>query len=128
MVFAITRVKESGKLSEKVKKDADKRLSPSQPRPQLCRSPHRSQLRKGTRRGDDPYNEQLGLGVPYLAHAVGVGMLFREHGAPEHVVAAGILHNVLENAPATYAMLQEAFSLEIANLVRAESEPDKSLH
>lgn len=88
---------------------------------------HRTQLRKGTAQDGNPYNDLLGSGVPYLAHAAGVGMLLLEHRAPEHVVAAGILHDVLEDTPVTYEVLLEVFGAEIADLVRAESAPDKSL-
>lgn len=94
--------------------------------PTFAARAHRNQLRKGTDRKGGAHDDLLGLGVPYLAHAAGVGMLLLEHRAPEHVVAAGILHDVLEDTPATYETLQEVFGSEIADLVRAESEPDKS--
>ena len=90
---------------------------------------HRDQLRKGTKETPDPYahNEVIGLGVPYIAHVAGVGMLLLEHGAPEELVAAGILHDVLEDTSVTYDMLTEAFGVTVAELVQAESEPDKNL-
>lgn len=69
----------------------------------------------------------MGVGVPYIAHAAGVGMLLLEHRAPEHMVAAGILHDVLEDTPVTFETLLEVFGAEVADLVQAESEPDKNL-
>lgn len=68
-----------------------------------------------------------GYGVPYVAHAAGVGMILLEHRLPDTLVVAGILHDVLEDTPVTYDLLAETFGAEVAELVRAESEPDKSL-
>ncbi len=43
------------------------------------------------------------------------------------MVAAGILHDVLEDTPITYEELSEQFGAKIANLVAAASEQDKNL-
>ncbi len=73
------------------------------------------------------HNEIIGIDVPYIAHVVGVGMLLLEHNLPESLVIAGILHDVLEDTPVTYDLLADTFGAEVAELVQAESEPDKNL-
>ena len=90
---------------------------------------HREQLRKGTETMPDPqdHNDVIGVGVPYIAHAAGVGMILLEHNLPESLVIAGILHDVLEDTPVTYDLLADTFGAEVAELVQAESEPDKNL-
>lgn len=90
---------------------------------------HRGQFRKGTEKMPDPFTHDgvAGHGVPYVAHAAGVGMILLEHRLPETLVVAGILHDVLEDTPVTYDLLADTFGTEVAELVRAESEPDKSL-
>ena len=45
----------------------------------------------------------------------------------EEVIAAGILHDTLEDTETTFEDLTEAFGVHIANLVQAASENDKSL-
>jgi len=75
---------------------------------------HRHQLRKGT-------------DIPYIVHPIGVGLILIRAGCPEEVVAAGILHDILEDTPVTYEYLRDNFNERIADLVTACSEPDRSL-
>lgn len=75
---------------------------------------HQSQYRKAT-------------DIPYITHPFAVGMLLQEAKCTEAVIAAGILHDTIEDTPATYEELTEYFGVQIANLVRAASEQDKSL-
>ena len=77
---------------------------------------HRDQLRKGPE-----------ASIPYVQHAYMVGLILLRAGYPEHVVAAGILHDVLEDTPVEREELVEAFGLEVADLVSSVSEQDKSL-
>lgn len=65
--------------------------------------------------------------VPYVSHLAGVASILSRHGFPEHVVAAGVLHDVLEDCPVTYDELAKEFGEEVATLVRHASEEDKSL-
>jgi (p)ppGpp synthase/HD superfamily hydrolase len=65
--------------------------------------------------------------IPYITHPFAVGMLLQKEKCTDAVIAAGILHDTLEDTSATYEELTEHFGASIANLVRAASEPDKSL-
>lgn len=75
---------------------------------------HKHQTRKGT-------------DIPYITHPFAVGMLLQGAGCSEEVVAAGILHDTLEDTEATYEGLVKEFGGRVADLVVAASENDKSL-
>ena len=64
-------------------------------------------------------------GAPFIRHPEEVAGLLRETGAPEPVVAAGLLHDVVEKTPATVGDLEERFGSEVARLVDAVSEDDR---
>ncbi|WP_273853180.1 HD domain-containing protein [Guptibacillus spartinae] len=68
-----------------------------------------------------------GLPLPYFSHPVTVGFYLLEAGASEEAIAAGILHDVVEDTAITYEMLKKEFGQVIADLVSGCSEPDKSL-
>lgn len=74
---------------------------------------HRDQLRKGT-------------DVPYVSHPCAVGLILEQAGCTEEVVAAGILHDTVEDTPLTLADIERDFGAEVARLVAGSSEPDKS--
>lgn len=65
--------------------------------------------------------------IPYITHPFAVGMLLQKANCTDEVIAAGILHDTLEDTSATYEELTEQFGSYIASLVRAASEHDKSL-
>jgi (p)ppGpp synthase/HD superfamily hydrolase len=65
--------------------------------------------------------------VPYVSHAAGVALVLARHGFGDEVIAAGALHDVIEDCNVTYQELADAFGTRVADLVRAVSEPDKSL-
>ncbi len=75
---------------------------------------HKNQTRKGT-------------DIPYITHTFAVGMLLQKEKCSEEVIAAGILHDTLEDTETTFKDLTEAFGVRVANLVLAASENDKSL-
>jgi (p)ppGpp synthase/HD superfamily hydrolase len=77
---------------------------------------HREQLRKSP---EAP--------IPYIHHSVMVGLILQKAGFPDHVVAAGILHDVLEDTPVAVEELRADFGREVADLVDEVSEQDKSL-
>jgi (p)ppGpp synthase/HD superfamily hydrolase len=68
-----------------------------------------------------------GLRVPYMSHPAGVVSILARHGFPELVQAAGALHDVIEDTPATFEELQTRFGERVAQLVQWVSEEDKSL-
>lgn len=74
---------------------------------------HEGQHRKGTN-------------VPYISHPTAVGMILLRAGCDEHVVAAGILHDTVEDTEVTIHDIEQQFGRAVAELVWAASEPDKS--
>lgn len=75
---------------------------------------HKDQTRKST-------------DIPYITHPFSVGMLLQKENCTDEVIAAGILHDTIEDTSTTYKELIEQFGVIVANLVRAASEHDKSL-
>lgn len=65
--------------------------------------------------------------VPYMSHVAGVAAILSRHGFDEHVVAAGALHDVIEDCGVTHEELASTFGVVVADLVRHVSEEDKSL-
>src|SRR5690606_22449361 len=65
--------------------------------------------------------------VPYMSHVAGVAAILARHGFAEEVVAAGALHDVLEDCGVSYDDLVAKFGAVVADLVRHVSEEDKSL-
>jgi (p)ppGpp synthase/HD superfamily hydrolase len=61
-------------------------------------------------------------GVPYVVHPIHVGMLLSRHGARPPVVAAGILHDVMEDSGVARDDLARAFDAEVAAIVVEVSE------
>jgi (p)ppGpp synthase/HD superfamily hydrolase len=60
-----------------------------------------------------------GDGLPFVTHPVEVACLLHEAGYSDKVVAAGVLHDVLEDTDVERAELEERFGLEVAALVAA---------
>ncbi|HSO40033.1 MAG TPA: HD domain-containing protein [Labilithrix sp.] len=75
----------------------------------------------------DPTRKYPNVAVPYMSHIAGVAAILSRHGFAEPVVAAGALHDVLEDCGVTHAVLVEKFGGAVADLVRHVSEEDKSL-
>jgi (p)ppGpp synthase/HD superfamily hydrolase len=65
--------------------------------------------------------------IPYITHPVAVGMLLMKAGYLDDVVAAGILHDTVEDTALTLEDLKREFGEKIAEIVAGCSEPDKSL-
>jgi (p)ppGpp synthase/HD superfamily hydrolase len=61
-------------------------------------------------------------GAAFIEHPLEVGWLLYRVGAPDHVIAAGVLHDVLEKTAVTAAELRNRFGFAIAELVGAVSE------
>jgi hypothetical protein len=63
-------------------------------------------------------------GAPFILHPLEVASLLYDAGAPDHLVAAGALHDVLEKTQARASELRERFGGRIAKLVLAVSEDE----
>lgn len=61
-------------------------------------------------------------GVPYVVHPIHVGLLLARHGERPAVVAAGILHDVVEDGEVTIEELARTFDREVAAIVAEVSE------
>jgi (p)ppGpp synthase/HD superfamily hydrolase len=72
---------------------------------------HRGQLRDTDR-------------APFILHPLEVAHLLRGRGYPDHVVAAGVLHDVIEDTGVDYDELAVRFGDAVADLVREVSEPE----
>jgi (p)ppGpp synthase/HD superfamily hydrolase len=60
--------------------------------------------------------------IPFVTHPVEVACLLHEAGYPDEVVAAGVLHDVLEDTDTEPGDLAERFGQEVADLVAAVSD------
>jgi (p)ppGpp synthase/HD superfamily hydrolase len=60
--------------------------------------------------------------APFVTHPVEVACLLHEAGYSDEVVAAGVLHDVLEDTDASVEELQRRFGPEVAGLVAAVSD------
>lgn len=75
---------------------------------------HEGQYRKGSK-------------VPYITHPFAVSMILKHHQFSDEIVAAGLLHDTLEDTNTTKAELIEKFGEKVFDLVNAASENDTSL-
>jgi (p)ppGpp synthase/HD superfamily hydrolase len=65
-------------------------------------------------------------GAPFIAHPVEVGSLLHRDGQPDEIIAAGLLHDVLEKTRTTRSELHDRFGARIARVVESVSD-DPSL-
>jgi (p)ppGpp synthase/HD superfamily hydrolase len=63
-------------------------------------------------------------GAPFVLHPLEVACLLDDAGHPEHVVAAGALHDVLEDTDTTAAELERRFGARVARLVEAVTDDE----
>jgi (p)ppGpp synthase/HD superfamily hydrolase len=73
---------------------------------------HAGQYRKGTE-------------VPYIVHPLNAARLLLMAGCPEHVAAAAVLHDVIEDTAYGFDDIERQFGQRIAQLVANASEPDR---
>lgn len=75
--------------------------------------------------------KRKGKDIPYILHPMTVGLLLAKAGADDEIIAAGILHDVVEDSvdehKVTVAMIRERFGERVAQMVHDVSEEDKSL-
>ncbi len=67
------------------------------------------------------------VAIPYASHVAGVAAILARHGFSETVVAAGALHDTIEDCGIHFDEISARFGREVAELVRHCSEEDKSL-
>jgi hypothetical protein len=75
--------------------------------------------------------KRKGKDIAYVTHPIQVGLILAKAGAPEHVIAAGMLHDTMEDsieeAKVTYEELEAGFGKQVADLVASVSEKNRSL-
>ncbi len=81
---------------------------------QVASKAHRKQCRKNT-------------DIPYITHPVAVGMILLKAGYNDELIAAGFLHDTVEDTDITLEDIRREFGTKIAEIVAGCSEPDKSL-
>lgn len=79
---------------------------------ELAARAHQGQVRKGT-------------DIPYISHPYAVGMMLATSGCDEEVVAAGILHDTVEDTYITLEQLREQFGERVASIVEGCTEPHR---
>ena len=77
---------------------------------------HAERMHARQRRGD---------GTPFIRHPLEVGSLLYYSGAPDHLIAAGVLHDVIAKTDASAADVRERFGPRIAGLVLAVTDDDQ---
>src|SRR5437870_3730227 len=73
---------------------------------------HRGQVRKGT-------------DIPYISHPYAVGLLLARAGLPVELVAAGILHDTVEDTYLNLEYIRDHFGETVALIVEGCSEPER---
>jgi (p)ppGpp synthase/HD superfamily hydrolase len=63
-----------------------------------------------------------GDGSPFILHPLEVGLLLQDADAPDHLVAAGVLHDVIEKSDASASELLDSFGPQVTSLVLAVTE------
>lgn len=61
-------------------------------------------------------------GTPFILHPLAVGCLLNDVGESEVTIAAGILHDIVEDTDKTLSDIREAFGPTVANIVDGCSE------
>ena len=77
---------------------------------------HKNQIRKNPE-----------IEIPYIQHPVMVGFILYKAGFNDDVIAAGILHDVIEDCNVSKKELEKQFGINVSNLVEYVSEKDKTL-
>jgi (p)ppGpp synthase/HD superfamily hydrolase len=77
-----------------------------------ARTDHEGQIRNGSG------------GMPYIEHPMRVAALLDEHGFGDEVLAAALLHDVVEDSETTLDELREKFGSEVVGLVGAMTDDE----
>ncbi len=78
---------------------------------QLAVKHHAGQFRKGTT-------------IPYIVHPFAVAVILAQAGCPDEWIAAGILHDTIEDTDLTLQDIERDFGPAVAAIVQGASEPE----
>lgn len=76
---------------------------------------------------DSQWRKHPHKNIPYISHPASVAIWLTRAGYDEEVVAAGILHDVIEDCHVSSDELSTAFGERVAYLVRQVSEQDREV-
>ncbi len=75
--------------------------------------------------------KRKGKDIPYLTHTFTVGLILARAGVAEEVIAAGILHDTIEDShpdkKVSQEMLSDRFGVRVANIVASVTEVQKNV-
>lgn len=75
--------------------------------------------------------KRKGKDIAYITHPLTVGLILAHAGADDDVICGGILHDTIEDSieekKVSFEMIKDRFGEDVANLVLAVTETDKSL-
>ena len=66
-----------------------------------------------------------GSTIPYIVHPLDVASTLMKNNAPDNVVIAGLLHDVVEDTSIHLSEIRDQFGDEVATLVNGASEPEE---
>ncbi len=79
----------------------------------------------------DQKQKRKGKDIPYIVHPLMVGLILAKAEAPDFIIAAGILHDTIEDSVSekkvTRAMIEKDFAPSAADIVADVSEENKQL-
>jgi predicted HD phosphohydrolase len=64
-------------------------------------------------------------GTPFILHPLEVASLLHDSGAPDHLIAAAVMHDLIEKTAVSAADLRERFGARITGLVLAVSDDEQ---
>jgi (p)ppGpp synthase/HD superfamily hydrolase len=69
--------------------------------------------------------ERRADGTPFILHPLEVASLLYDCGAPDHLIAAGAMHDLIEKAGVSESDLQQRFGPRVTGLVLAVTDDDR---
>ena len=69
--------------------------------------------------------QQRADGTPFILHPLEVASLLHDNGAPDHLIAAGVMHDLIEKTAVSASDLREGFGPRITALVLAVSDDEQ---
>ena len=66
--------------------------------------------------------------IPYIVHPLDVASTLMKNNAPEHVVIAGLLHDVVEDEDVTLSDIKDEFGDEVVTLVDGAFGPEELIN
>ena len=73
------------------------------------------------------YGVRRKTGEPYICHPLSVASILADIEVDNDVIAAGILHDVLEDTPVTFSEMEDLVGHRVASLVEAVTDIDNAI-